>query len=490
MDFLDPEKQKAHSRRLALGYALIGLVLVLATTILLYVVYGFGLDKEGRVIQNGLVFVSSHPTGGTIYIDKKQYRDKTNTRVPLPAGQYVLELARTGYGTWKRAITVEGGIVERFDYPLLYPSTLASATTKRYESSPAFTSNSHDRQWLLVGMPSSNDFDLYDLDVKKPTATILKLNPDILAAGSTTTNWEVVDWAANNRTVLLKRTYTRNGQPGTEYILLDRQDATAAQNLSVLFGFSPANLSFNGRAQDKFYAFDPNNGQVLTVEIKKPTPQPYLSDVVAFVPDGDTVLYVTSANAPSGKVLVRMRQKLDAPYTIRQLPAGTQYLLKLGNYSNEMLAAAGASSDNKVYIYKNPIDALKEQPADGLAPIHILKVDSPTYISYSPNKRMFMAENGDQFAVYDAETDKGYAYKMDMSLDEPIPHASWMDGYRLNIVSGGKLVAFDFDGSNMRKLAAANPALLPGYDSSYRYMYTVNTEHDLINTALLTPEDL
>ncbi|MET0779823.1 MAG: PEGA domain-containing protein, partial [Candidatus Saccharimonadales bacterium] len=87
MDFLDPKKQKAHARRLTLGYALIGLVLLLGTTILLYLAYGFGIDKNGRVIQNGLVFISSQPSGADIYING-QSKGQTDTRVVLPAGSY------------------------------------------------------------------------------------------------------------------------------------------------------------------------------------------------------------------------------------------------------------------------------------------------------------------------------------------------------------------------------------------------------------------
>lgn len=490
MDFLDPEKQKAHSRRLALGYALIGLVLVLATTILLYLAYGFGLDKEGRVIQNGLVFVSSHPAGADIYIDKQRYKDQTNTRAPLPAGQYTMELKRSGYAHWKRAITVEGGIVERFDYPFLYPARLQTAVTKQYAAAPSFVSSSHDRRWLLVGLPAQNEFDIYDLDAKKPVPESVSVPADILAANTTTTGWEFVDWAANNRHALLKRVYQRNGQAGSEYLLFDREDPAASQNLSILFGFTPSGLYFNGRAHDKFYAFDQAGGQVFTVEAKKPTPQPYLSDVHAFVPDGDTVLYVTDANAPSGKVLVQMRQKTSAPYTLRQLPLDTTYVVKLGNYANEQFVAVGASADNKVYIYKDSIAALKDDPKVSLVPVHILKVTAPTFVSFSPNKRIIMAQNAERFATYDAETDKGYAFQLASPLDIPAAHARWMDGFRMHIVSGGHVVAFDFDGSNARTLSAAQPMLLPAFDRNYRYLYTVTAQNALTYTALLTPEDL
>jgi hypothetical protein len=215
-----------------------------------------------------------------------------------------------------------------------------------------------------------------------------------------------------------------------------------------------------------------------------------LANVLAFHTDGDTVLYVTDKDAPSGKVLVRIRQKADDPYTIRQLPAGGSYLVHAGNYNGDSLIAAGVSAENKVYIYKNPIDKLKDNPKAVLVPVHILKVDVPNYVSFSPNDRVIMAENSGRFAVYDAETDKGYAYTLASPLDQPQVHAAWMDGFRLDVISGERLVVFDYDGANQHKLSAASPLFLPAFDRDYRYVYTLTLSHALTNTALLAPQDL
>jgi hypothetical protein len=91
MDFFDPKKQKMHAIRLGVGYALIGLALVLATTILLYQAYGFGIDRRGNVIQNGLVFLSSQPKGAAIYVNNKP---AASTRCALSATATVPGSAR------------------------------------------------------------------------------------------------------------------------------------------------------------------------------------------------------------------------------------------------------------------------------------------------------------------------------------------------------------------------------------------------------------
>lgn len=243
MDFLDPKKQKAHSIRIIVGYALIGILLLLSTIILLYQSYGFGIDRNGQVIQNGLVFFSSQPAGANIVVDG-QDKGTTNARLVLTGGNYTVQLQRTGYRTWQRAVTVEGGSVERFDYPLLFPTSLRTIVAKAYAAAPLLATQSTDRRWLLVQSDSADQFDLIDLNQAPLQPRPLVVPSDMLAAGTTTTGWQAISWADDNRHVLLKRTYQKAGKPGSEIILFDRQEPAQSQNLSVLFGFTPTTIAY------------------------------------------------------------------------------------------------------------------------------------------------------------------------------------------------------------------------------------------------------
>ncbi|HSX17063.1 MAG TPA: PEGA domain-containing protein [Patescibacteria group bacterium] len=486
MDFLDPQKQKTHARRLAIGYALIGLVLFLGTTILLYLAYGFGIDKNGRVIQNGLVFFSSQPANADIYINGEQ-KTQTNTRLVLPAGSYTAEIKRSGYHTWKRAITVEGGSVERFDYAFLFPTSFTTTSTKQYSAAPGMATQSPDRRWLLVQGTTTDSFDLFDTTLAKPVAKPLTISTDLYTPSSATKSWQVVQWADDNRHVVLKRGYEKNGQLGSEYILFDRGDPTASQNLSLVLGVTPTTLELRAQKYDQYYLYDQNAQQVLTANLKKPTPQSYIKDVAAFKSDEDMIMYVTSDGAPAGKMLVRLRQG-DNTYTLRQTSQTDQYLLQLAQYNGAWFVAAGSKNEDKVYVYKNPIDVLKDKNPV-LVPVQILKVSGPTFVSFSPNARFVIAENADHFAVYDAETDKGYAYQVGTPLDSALTHAEWMDSFRMEVVSSGKLAVFDFDGANPQTLIPLNPALPAFFDRNYRNVYTFSTQNALDSTILLAPQD-
>jgi hypothetical protein len=142
MDFLDPKKTFRHTILLISGYILIGIAIVIATIVLLYEAYGFGLGKGGSIIQNGLLFVSSQPHPASIYVNGKLNKSSTNTRLTLPEGIYSLKLTRTGYRTWSRSIEVDGGTVEDFDYPLLVPTKLVTTKIKTYSSLPGLVTQS------------------------------------------------------------------------------------------------------------------------------------------------------------------------------------------------------------------------------------------------------------------------------------------------------------------------------------------------------------
>lgn len=352
------------------------------------------------------------------------------------------------------------------------------------------STQSIDRRWLLVVAGGQNTFDLYDLNAKEPEARQVSVSSDILAAGSTTTGWRAVEWSKDNRRVILQRLFDRDGQAGSEYILFDRDDPGQSQNLTVALGFNPSIIELRDQAYDRYYLYDQGSGQVFTASLREPTPQPYLSGVLAFTSKKDAVTYVTAEGAGEGKVLVRMKQGDNPAVTVRDVPAGTSYVLDMAEYEGDFYLVAGAASEGRAFLFRDPLGNLRRAPDEPLVPVQILKVDSPNHVSFSANKRFVIAENGDRFAVYDIETDRGYAYQTGALPDVQGAHAVWMDGFRLCYVSGGKLVVFDYDGTNMQTLSAISPNYLPAFDHDYRYLYTIDGQNALTSTALLTPEDL
>lgn len=500
MEYLDPKKHRAHIIRLFIGYILIGTALILTTIILLYQAYGFGL-KNGEVIQNGLVFVSSSPGGAEIRVNGQKRSEQTNARLLMPAGQYSFELNREGYKPWKRAINLEGGTVQRFDYPMLFPSKLNPAATKKYNTKPSIATQSPDRRWLFVQADAAfNAFDVFDF-TKPDKAPVAVTVPENIFTLDGTHSWELVEWSNDNSHVLLRHITVADGKTSSEYILVDREKPEESKNLTTVLGANPTKIELRDKKYDQYFIYSAEDRKLQTATLDTPALKPLVDNVQAFKTHGDkTVLYATEQGAPEGKVNITLRDG-DQTYVLRTVAADTVYMLELAKYDGNWYMIAGASGENRTYVYQNPIESLNAKPNDPLVPVQVLKTEKPNYIAFSDNARFIMVENGQQFSVYDAEYEKGYTYTTTQPLDAPQTHAEWMDGHRLTYVSGGKAFVLDYDNANREILTASDPQYGPFFDRDYEVLYTLSpeaakdaagadiTQFVLNNTPLRTEQD-
>jgi hypothetical protein len=491
MDYLDPKKQQRHRILLFTGYILIGVAILISVLILKYLANGYGIGKNGAVIQNSLTFFSSQPNPANIYVNGKLAKVKTNTRLVLPEGIYHITLARQGYRDWQRSMELDGGHVQHFDYPFLFPKTLTTKKVQTYTAPPTLVTQSLDRRWVLVNQAGNmSTFELYDLKTPTKTLTTLTLPSGILSKATSNESWQVGEWADDNRHVLMQHLY--DGK--TEYILADRANPDQSVNLNTTLSVNPTKLTLQNRKFDRYLLYDASAKTLNATTLSSTAQTPVLQHVLAYQPySTDTFLYVTDSGAPAGKVLVKLLNGNHTD-TLRSLPVGTNYLVDLTKYSGTLYVAMGASSENKVYIYKNPLRQLNSV-TKALVPAQVLHVTQPNYLSFSPNAQFIVAENATQFGVYDIENAQGYNYTATEPIDTPQAHAVWMDGNRLTYVSNGAVTVFDYDHTNSQKLVASSSNFLPLFAPNYKYVYTLSPSKtvgqiDFDQTALLNPADL
>ncbi len=493
MDYLDHKKELRHRAILMVGYVLIAIAVTMATIVLLYQAYGFGIGKNGTVIQNSLAFFSSQPNPAQIYVNNKLEPVTTNTSLVLPAGIYRIRLTRSGYRDWQRTIELQGGDVQHYDYPLMIPIKLDSNKVKTYTAAPGLMTQSPDRRWVMIEKPNTMiSFDLYDLQnspLKAPTDVTLPAN--LLAKATKSESWKLGEWADDNQHVLLQHNY--DGK--TEFILVDRKNPTQSVNLNTTLLANPTKLTLDNKKYNQYYLYDAASGTLQSASLQAPTPITVLQHVLAYQSYGsNTLLYATTNGAPPGKVLVKLKVG-NQTYPIHAFPAGTTYLLNLTEYSGTLYVAAGASSQDKVYIYADPVGQLTAVPQHALAPAQVLHVDAPDYLSFSDNAQFITVEHGTQFGVYDIENSRGYSYVAAHPIDTPQAHATWMDGDRLTYVSSGKILIFDYDSTNQQTLVTASSSYVPAFSPSYKNVYelapstTAPGQFDLMQTFLLTPRD-
>ena len=491
MDYLDPNKQRRHGILLAIGYVCMAIAIVTTTIVLVYQAYGYGIDRNGAVIQNGIVFFSSQPNPAQIHLNDKLLASQTNTRQTVLAGIYEARMNRTGYVDWRRKIEVTGGSVTHYDYPLLLPKSVKTSTFASYTGMPTISTQSPDRRWLVVSdVADSRSFLSYDLkNLTKPSAKVT-LPTDIAAKPEATEQWRATEWADDNQHVILRHDYDQK----LEYILLDRQNPDQSINLTRTLSDTPAAISLNNKKYDQYYLYNATELSLQTASLRSPAPAQLLKDVLAYKSYGDsTVLYFTSADAPAGKTVLRIQVGSQSTL-LRAFPESTRYLLDIASYSGTPYVVASSTSDNKVYIYKDPLQQLSSGRVGVIVPQQVLHVAGADYESFSSTAQFIMAEHGNQVAVYDLENKNGYNYDLAVSapLAAPQTHAMWMDGNRLTYVGANKLQILDYDHENQRAFTPSAANATPFFTPDYKDVLTLVTTPsgvNLVQSSLLIPSD-
>lgn len=474
MDFLDPRKRRAYHIRLIVGYVLVAIVISLATVIIVYGANGYGINtKTGQIVQNGLLFVDSKPGGAEIFLNGKD-RGTTSARLIVPAGKYTLTLKKAGYRDWTRQFTLNEQSIGRYVYPFLFPLKPTVINLKTYSVAPALMTETPDRHWLLVQansgsgqLPTFDEYDTSTLDQKTPDVRQVAMPAGLLTNFTATSKLTEIEWSTDNDHLLLRHDYAG----GSEYIIFDRANPDQSINVNQLFGITPAQVNLFNKKADQLYVLsqpggvlqlgDTGSGQLAAA---------VLNDVLVFKPYGkDLITYVTADGQPAGQVAARIWEN-GRNYPLYEFKAGSHYLIDAAQYNDHFYYVAGSDTADRVNVYKDPLDDIKNPKFGKAIPVLALHDPGATKAGFSDNARFIGLENGRHFAVYDIETGNNYEYQLKESL---VNDMDWMDGHRLIGDSAGQILVMDYDGVNRQLLGTTSYPAGGLFSRDYNHMLTI-----------------
>jgi hypothetical protein len=438
--------------------------------LLLFASFGYSINRStGDVIQNGLVFVDSHPEQAQIVLNG-QDKGTTDGRYVLEAGKYDLELSREGYRPWKRSFNLEGGNIVRLVYPFLFPDDLTGRDLLAYSVQPDMVSSSPDRRWVVShSQDAFGNLLITDTSVTTlPTSTIT-LPPALFESRTGAQSFELEEWSTDNRHFLVK--YSFDG--GYDYLVLDRERPQDSFSVSQVFGKAFSKVAFRDKAFDQLYLYEANGGVLQAGRVSDRFVEPVAIGVESFWPyKSDTLLYTSHQDVAPDKAAVWLKKGSNT-YKLREVARSSRYMLNLAEFDGAMYVIAGSIADGKVYIYKDPLSKLKDNPNVLLNQSVLLRLEGAQYLSFSNNARFIALQNGSRFNIYDLETKQQYKYDTGIAVAQDY-EANWMDGHRLLMVAGSKAWAFDYDGINKQELVTAHDNFMPLFDRDYNQMFTVS----------------
>lgn len=480
MEFPDERAKRKRAIRLFTGYFLIAVIIALASVILVYLAQGYGYDTQKGVMRNGLVFIESKPVPTAIYLDNISKGD-TGARLVLNEGTHTLKLAKDKYREWSKEFTLEGGSVQYFLYPRLFPTDITVGVTRVFNEPPVWASQSPDRHWLVMQSQKASPV-LTIVDLTKPSEEpkIYTIPADQFAyQNGEIGSLAAAEWSDDNKHLLLTQTFA-DGQ--MSYIIFDRENSDESVNVSNRLGLQTTQkVVLFDKKYDKYYVHDAATGELKTAELKKGLAETaLLTGVVYFKPYADDlVTYVTydGAKATDAKVMV-LSGKSDK-YMLKSLPraADNKYLLDMAKYQSNWYYVTASTTDKKVNIYRNPLSRTKPGNTTPLAPQMMLSLDHPQFVSFSDNARFIAMQSGKSFVVYDNEQVKVFRYSSPLNI-QPTQQAKWMDGHRMTVVTDSKVKVFEFDGANMQILTSSRPEYTAYFNRDYTYLFTLMAQAD------------
>ncbi|MCX5679653.1 MAG: PEGA domain-containing protein [Candidatus Omnitrophica bacterium] len=105
-------------------YTALAAFFILLPIVLSYAL-GYKIDYHSlKVYKTGIIHVSSHPAGASVYINGKPYNDLTPMSIEdLKPGIYKVEVRREGFYPWEREMEVRPNMVTKADRIILFPVT-------------------------------------------------------------------------------------------------------------------------------------------------------------------------------------------------------------------------------------------------------------------------------------------------------------------------------------------------------------------------------
>lgn len=116
------QKQKRQKIRVIISECFMVAAVIGLVAVLLMIVSGYWVSLDFEVERQGMVAVSSVPTGADVIIDgETAWFQRTNTSKMVKSGAHTIVLKKDGYDTWSKDIEVGDGLMYRLRYPRLFP---------------------------------------------------------------------------------------------------------------------------------------------------------------------------------------------------------------------------------------------------------------------------------------------------------------------------------------------------------------------------------
>ncbi|MDO4747123.1 MAG: PEGA domain-containing protein [Candidatus Saccharibacteria bacterium] len=472
---MNPEaKRRRQSLKVVISEAIMVLAVAITVIILGFLVSGYWINSDLKVERQGMLQISSNPTGANVVIDNESsWLQRTNTSKVLTAGEHTITLTKEGYDSWSKTINISEGLLYRLHYPRLF---LAERTPEKYLAIDAVTyaTVSPDRDYLLL-LNNTTKWSLVRLTEEKPDPRVVDIS-GIFSNSATSPELPFnsiiidADWSRDGSHLLLK---TQNGDT-LEWVLLDVKTPSKSINLTREFSGNFSEIQIVDNSANNLLAV--KNGNLHRIDTSAKSMSAVLVEKIHSFDhfDNEVVFTATTPTTASTEATVAPEQEstdtdvVTTPYFAGSVKLGDDKITELLPLSSPAKIVISRFYDEKYLTLLDGKELRIYQKSD-LSPFDEYTLEfEPQNITVGHDGDFVLLTSGSSLATLDMEAKNLTNWSL------PSESYGWLDDYMLYSISSDELAVFDYDGLNRRVLAKTASASFPVAITDNKWLYYFN----------------
>ena len=464
---MNPINSKKQSAKVIVSEVIMVVAVIITVIILALLVSGYWLNSDFKVERNGMLQISSLPTGANVEIDgeSSSWLERTNSSKILKSGEHHIILTKDGYDSWAKTINISEGLLYRLHYPRLFLNNrTASSVLDTTKYSSATISSAHNSALL---MNDTTKWAYLNLDTDNPeprTLDVSKLFASITTdeeTGSTHFTGDIIkaDWDVDASHILFS---VKNGD-SIEWVLLDVNNVDKSVNLTKEFGTSFSRIEILDNNSNNLLAVRNHNlhkidipGRLISAILVKDIEDfDHFNNEIVFsalktIDDSEETDSESSSDVAEPPILEQPSE--DDSSLAKQYVVG---LFKLGDAKPRILTDTTIPAEvtiSKFYdskyitIVEDKHISVHQKDDFDEKVSHYDLTFSPDAAKVGHDGEFIILNKNYQLATLDMEAN----LVREWAIEGPY---GWLDNDMLYTISDGNLIVYDYDGLNRRVIA-------------------------------------
>ena len=438
------------------------IAVIITVIVLALLVSGYWLNSNFEIERNGMLQISSVPTGASVEIDGQtsSWLERTNSSKILSSGSHTIRLTKEGYDSWSKTVTISEGLLYRLHYPRLFLEKRQSEKVFSAEQYTGATMSSDHNAILLFN--NTSEWAYANLDTDEPILRKFDIS-NLFTSINAIEDAKIhqfdgkilsIDWDYDASHVLIEV----QASDMTEWVLLDINNVEKSINLTKEFGAEFSHIEIIDNNSNNLLAI--SNHNLHRIDIPGRSMSTVIAEqVVDFDHYNNEIVFSAQKAASASPEDVQT-------YYIGYFRLGDHRTETLENIASPAKVAIGKFYDSKYIatLVGNVVTIHQKDEYTSDMSEYVLSF-TPETLKVGHNGEFLFLTKDINLATLDFEA--GLVREWTIENNQ----YGWFDNDMIYAISQGDLIVYDFDGLNRRTISHDVSDHLPAVITNDRWLY-------------------